>query len=384
MKIYFRYLFVRLLVPFSVTLFSCTILWIMVDLYGNIDDFLTHKINLLLIAHYYLLQIPIMLVLVLPAGLLFSSLWTLLGLNRRSELVAFQSGGMAPILLFAPFFVFAVIWVAVLGYDMSGPEAEAQVTRDRLLQQVKGTDAQRNVFKNLPYVDRLNHRVWFFQKLDINRGTAEGVEILLRDENGHDLQKYFAQSARWSDGQWKLNGVQEIIFAADETVSDQKTYEEKDMDITTPPSQLSLIVSQPEQLTVAQLSDYIRTSTSTPEHLAAYRTEWWYRVLYPVSPLVLLLFALVHGTRTTDRRSAVAGVVAAILVFFAYIISMNVCMTLGRYKGMPPFLAVATTEALFAAVGLFLLAKQNGWWWQLKQLWKKALAQAEADQPKEI
>jgi len=63
---------------------------------------------------------------------------------------------------------------------------------------------------------------------------------------------------------------------------------------------------------------------------------------------------------------------------------MNVCMTLGRYKGMPPFLAVATTEALFAAVGLFLLAKQNGWWWQLKQLWKKALAQAEADQPKEI
>ena len=40
MKIYFRYLFIRLLIPFGVTLFACTMLWIMADLYGNIDDFL--------------------------------------------------------------------------------------------------------------------------------------------------------------------------------------------------------------------------------------------------------------------------------------------------------------------------------------------------------
>src|SRR5271155_2009661 len=130
MKIFFRYLFMRLLVPFMVGLLACTVIWMMVDLYGNMDDFLEHKINLHLILYFYSLQIPKMLVQVLPAALLFSTLWTLMSLNRRCELVAFQSGGLAPIRLFTPFFVFACIWVAILAFDLNWPAAEAEGTRD--------------------------------------------------------------------------------------------------------------------------------------------------------------------------------------------------------------------------------------------------------------
>jgi lipopolysaccharide export LptBFGC system permease protein LptF len=72
MKIYFRYLFIRLFGPFAICLAACTLIWIMVDLYGNIDDFLEHRTNILLILRFYLLQIPNMLVQVLPAAILFS------------------------------------------------------------------------------------------------------------------------------------------------------------------------------------------------------------------------------------------------------------------------------------------------------------------------
>ena len=47
MRIYFRYLFLRLFVPFAVCLSACTLIWIMADLYGNIDDFLENKISAL-------------------------------------------------------------------------------------------------------------------------------------------------------------------------------------------------------------------------------------------------------------------------------------------------------------------------------------------------
>ncbi len=112
-KIYFRYLFARLFLPFSICLGGCTLIWVMADFYGNVDDFLGHHIGLGKIIYFYSLQIPNMLVQVLPASLLFSTLWTLIGLNRRCELVAFQSGGMAPIVLYSPFFIFAFFWVAL-------------------------------------------------------------------------------------------------------------------------------------------------------------------------------------------------------------------------------------------------------------------------------
>jgi len=375
MKIFFRYLFLRLLVPFVTCVCACALIWIMADLYGNIDDFLEHKINLLVILRFYSLQIPNMLVQVLPAALLFSTLWTLLNLNRRCELVAFQSGGMAPIWLFSPFLVFALIWVFILGFDLNWPAAKAEVTRERLLQQVKGQSAKNNVFVNLPYIDNVNRRIWFFQSLDTNQGSAKGVEILQRDAQGNDMVKYFAEKAVWSGEFWKLTGVLKIVFGATGGVQDQKTYEELDMpDITTPPRQLSLTISQPDQLSLAELSQYIATSTASPEHLAGYRTEWWYRVLYPLSLIVLMLFALLQGTRA-DRRNAVAGVFGVILVLLAYVMVMNLFMAAGRFNRLPPFIAVIATEVIFGAIGLHLLALSNGWWWQLLEIGKRWQAQ---------
>jgi lipopolysaccharide export system permease protein len=370
LQIFFRYLFGRLFAPFAICVCACAMIWIMADLYGNLDDFLEHKINILLILRFYSLQLPNMLVQVLPAALLFSTLWTLMTLNRRSELVAFQSGGMAPIWLYSPFFVFAVIWMIVLAIDMNFPAPEALVTRERLLQQVKGQAARYNVFTNLPYIDRANRLVWFFQVLDANQGTGKGVEILQQDGQGHDMEKYFARRAKWTGDSWQLNDVLEITYNQGGGVQAQKMYDQKNLDVATPPNQISLVISEPEQLTVSRLSQYIDSNQGTTAHLAKFRTEWWYRMLYPLSLVVLMFFGLLQGTRT-DRRTAAAGVFWIVVVLIAYVAVTNVFLTAGRFDRLPPFVAAIATEVIFGAIGLGLLVWQNGWWWQLWEIWRR-------------
>ncbi len=370
LKIFFRYLFLRICVPFLVCLVGCTIIWVMVDLYGNISDFFEHKVGIGKILYFYGLQIPSILVQVLPATMLSSTLWTLMSLNRRSELVALQAGGMAPLWIFSPFIAFAMIWVAILAFDMNWPMAKAAVTRERILQQVKGQDAHRNVFVNLPYVDRVNHRIWFFQKLDLNQGEGKGVEFRQCDDDGHDMYEYFARTARWSGGSWQLSGVQKQIYGADGNIIRNELYQDIDLDIPTSPQEISLFVSQPEDLTVSELSEYIRTVSATPDHLAKYRTEWWYRVIYPFSLIVLMLFALVHGMRT-DRRNPAGGVMLAILVLVLFIAFSQLFLAFGIHNRLPPFVAVAATEVIFGGIALYLLALNNGWWWQLIQYAKR-------------
>jgi len=371
MKIFFRYLFLRLLQVFLITLACCTLLWVMADLYGNMEEFLNHKVNFLLIFRFYAWQIPKILVQALPAAVLISALFTLLSLNRRSELVALQAGGMAPLLMFSPFFLFAVLGMIVLSVDLYGPVATAEVTRERLLKQVKGEGSGRNSFVNLAYVDRVNGRSWLFQKLDTNTGEGKGVEITIQDAQWHDVKQYFIREAKWTGEFWSLTGVKEVDYGVDNTVLSQKIYEALDLpEITTPPKQLSLIISQPEQLTVSQLSQYIATSTATPDYLAKYRTEWWYRVLYPFSLIILMLYGLLQGTRN-DRGSAVVGVVIAIIVLVIYTMAMNVFMAAGKNYRISPFLAVVATPMIFGAIGFYLMANNNGWWWQLRELWKE-------------
>lgn len=384
MKIFFRYLFLRLLVPFAICLFGCTIIWIMVNLYGNIDDFLENKGNLLLILRFYGLQIPSILVTVLPATLLFSTLWTLLSLNRRSELVALQSGGMAPLLLFSPFVCFTVIWVAVLEFDLNWPAPQAQVAGERLLKELKGSKEGRNIFTNLGYVDKVYRRIWFFQKIDTNEGKAEGMEITFRDAKGHDITKYCARQATWNGEFWKLTGVLKITYAINGGVQDQKTYEQIDLpEVTTPPQQLSLIISQPDQLTLNQLSQYIASGTGSTERVAQFRTQWWYRVLYPFTLLVLMLYALLQGVRT-DRRGVAAGIVWVIVVLLVYTIMMYVFTAAGQHNRLPPFVAVAATEVIFGTIGLYLLALNNGWGWQLLEYWNGRRGRSVADRDAEL
>jgi len=67
MKIFFRYLFLRLFQPFCVCLAACTVIWVMIDLYGTMDDLLGHNVKFGVILQFYLWQFPKMLVQVLPS-----------------------------------------------------------------------------------------------------------------------------------------------------------------------------------------------------------------------------------------------------------------------------------------------------------------------------
>lgn len=380
MKIFFRYLFLRVLQPFFICLAACAVIWIMVDLYGNMDDFLEHKVKLSLIFYFYSLQVPMMLVQVLPATILFSTLFTLFALNRRSELVALQAGGMAPLLIFSPFLLFGVICVLVLAYDMSGPAAVAEVTRERVLKQVKGQTATRESFTNLPYVDTANRRVWYFQDLDGARGHVRGIQILQCDGEFHDMEMYLANEAQWTGEFWRLSsGVTKIIFGVN-NYQTQKNYQELDLpDVTTPPKQLSLIVSQPNQLTLSQLSQYIATSGQPEQTLVKFRTEWWYRVFFPLTLIILMIYALLQGARIDRRGNVGLAVGTAIIVLMLFYAFSSVFLAAGNNNRLPPFIAAGMPQLIFGSIGLYLLAIENGWWWQLLEYWKRWQARHLAD-----
>jgi lipopolysaccharide export LptBFGC system permease protein LptF len=163
-----------------------------------------------------------------------------------------------------------------------------------------------------------------------------------------------------------------VVYNSTGGVQDQKNYEQLDTDITTPPKQISLVVSQPDELTVSQLSQYIATSTSNSENLAKYRTEWWYRMFYPLSILVLISFGLLQGGRL-DRRDAAAGVFKTIIILVFYLVVLNLVLGLGNHNKLPPFMAAISTQLVFGVIGLALLAGKYGWWWQFLEVarqWK--------------
>jgi len=128
------------------------------------------------------------------------------------------------------FFVGSLLWIAAHFYGLDSflfPPSASPLSQEK---------EPRTNFTNLPYIDKSNQRIWFFQSLDLARGKAEGVEILFRDAEGHELRKYFAHEATWNGTSWKLLGVTEVIFGANDKV---EKHDSVDLpDITTSPTEM--------------------------------------------------------------------------------------------------------------------------------------------------
>jgi len=377
MKIFFRYLLLELLKPFIFCLVACSVLWIVADLFGSLNEFFEKNASWSLVFQYYIAQVPKMLVLVLPVTMLFASLYSLLTLNRHNELTALQNGGLSPMMIFLPFIALATVVTLALFLISSGPATKSEATRTRIMRQLNNDIVDPALNRAVVYVDPTKNRIWYMGSLNYRTNEAENLELHQRDALKNDVEKYFAQRGVYADGHWRLFNVKKILFGRDGRALEQTIYAKIDLtDYTTSPADIALVQAMPEELTIWQLFRMMMNAhDQTKARMAPYATQFYNLIMYPFSVFILLGFAFSLGTGQT-RRSPAAGVFNAIFILLAYLFVSNFFLAMGRGCRIPTFVAAITAPVLFGLVALLLMAQKFGYFWQFRR-WLQA-AQPEA------
>jgi lipopolysaccharide export system permease protein len=371
MKIFFRYLFVELLKPFLFCLVATSALGIILDLSSTLADFVSAGTSVPALLAYYGAQVPKMLEFTIPISLLFASLYVILTMSRRSELLAFQAGGMGPLVMFSPFIVMAAIAMVVHFVMISWPGTQSEAIRERTLKELGTDNSQRNIRYNVIYWDSEKHRFWYVRYLNLASAVqAIDVEILQRRADGSDVEKYFARSAAFENGRWKLINVMQFIYGPNGDVVDQKRHGELPMPtMNIPPQVLAYVTAEPSQMTLTQLWNYLEEfqGKKKPERMAPYATQFWYLIAYPSMVMIMLLFAIAMGN-VHDRRVGVAGgVFASIFVLVTFYVVEALVHRLGEGNRLPPMVAGFATPVLFGAAAMLMVAWKFGWLWQVAQ-----------------
>ena len=102
-RIHDRYLlkqFARI-VFFSVLAF--TIIYVTIDIFEEIDNFIDHNASILTVGLYYVYSIPFILTYIIPVSLLLGTIFSMGILARRNELTALISSGVSLVGISAPF-----------------------------------------------------------------------------------------------------------------------------------------------------------------------------------------------------------------------------------------------------------------------------------------
>ena len=107
------YILRAFLIPFFILLFAFTLLFIIMDMYNEIGEFLENEASVSESVRFFVLKIPGNIRFILPITVLLSNMYALANLGRNRELTAIRASGISLMRTGVPIFAvgFAVMIV---------------------------------------------------------------------------------------------------------------------------------------------------------------------------------------------------------------------------------------------------------------------------------
>jgi LPS export ABC transporter permease LptG len=342
-----KYLLREFLWPLLYCFDAFALMWIVMDLFDNLPDFLKAHASVAQVFHYYLIVFPNAFVLIVPWSLLLALLFGLANLGKHNELTAMRASGVSMLRLAAPLLTVglgASLVVFVIN-ELFVPRSKERA--DAFMSSLEGRTGP-DIVENLFFTDPIDDRDWYARQFNTRTfEMTELVQIYGRNADGSEL-RIDAERARWVKDRWRfyqarVNGgplVAETNFAG----------------IVTPPKRLAVEGKKPDQMTSTELRRYIRAQRRTGQtsRLAGYAVALHYRYAFPLTCLIVVWIGIPLGTRGS-RSGALLGVGMALLLVVAFYFLTHISLALGRGDRISPVLAAWLVNLVFAVVGGALL-----------------------------
>jgi len=349
-----RYVFVEFWKIFVTTALGFPILVNIIDLTDNLDKYLGQHLSWGRIALSYLYWLPDSMFMVLPAAVLFATVFAIGALTRHSEITAAKASGISFYRFIAPIFVGAVI-ATLLGLVLG---ELAPITNKKRLDILQGN--QQNVGN-----DRYNFayaadggRVYKIGALHLLDASIDGV-VIERKGKGPEYPSYVvsANSARYNPKTgWVMRGgalhvipdtLHNVTFSFDSLV---------DKHFTEPPKQLTLAQKAPTDMGFRELGRFIESMERSGAEVNELRVERMLKIAIPITCIVILLFGAPLAT-STQRGGAAYGVGLSLATTVIFLMLIQLTKGIGGKGMIPADLAAWLPSIIFGLVGAVLFAR---------------------------
>jgi LPS export ABC transporter permease LptG len=361
MKLLDRYVLRNFLEPFLICFFGFIAIWLIFDLSGNLQDFIDARASLKQIARFYATQVPQVIVISLPVGLLLALLFSLSRMSRSNEIISMLTAGRSVPRLLLPHIIIALVATGiclVLNYEWA-PHAEA-LKKVALEQITHGKKRDVDVIEAHVFRDRQNGRTWFVRKLRPQSPTLEDVHITQQDEQGRIITKWYAKRAIYDarTRSWTLKRGQRVEFTltGDISLIDQFPSDFRTMNgWTETPWRIASSNLEAQNLSVPELRAYLKHNDDFPPvQLAPYHAYLFHRWAFPWQCFIVVLIGAPLSI-VFSRRGVIGGVAAAMCLYALLLLSTYLFLALGKGYRVNAELSGWLPNIVFVVLGLALL-----------------------------
>ena len=351
-----RYVFTEWMKIFVATAVGFPLLLVVIDLTDHLQKYLDQNLPRGNIALSYVYWMPQSLFMAMPAAVLFATVFSIVTFTRHSEITAAKASGVSFYRIIAPIILGALL-AAMLDLVVAEIVPITDARRSDLLQESKigGGGTQRY---NFAYAGDFG-RVYKATSLDVTAGTLDKLQIE-RKGNGPDYPTvlissqgatYSPKTKHWTIRQGEMHVVSDTL--GDLTVSfDSMT----DRRMTEQPADMMARQRNPQEMRFQELTRFIRALERSGGDANVLRVERALKIAIPITCLVIALFGAPLAT-STQRGGTAYGIGVSLATTIIFLLMIQLTKAIGGKAIITPDWAAWLPNALFALVGLVLLAR---------------------------
>ena len=368
MKLIDRYLLREYLGAASYCLAAFCMLYVVVDLFERLPDFLAAGISLPQIAFFYLNFLLAIngptsfFALILPITMLLGLLYALYGFSRHNELTAMRACGIGFFRLMVPFLAIGCLaaMLCLLVQETMAPSASLRV--DAMVGILRGASPDETpVLQQHPFYHRQTRQQWSIGEIDPrNPRVLRDVRIVIERDDHSRARELTAKRAEWLDGSWwffdaTLRDLAENGRPLGPPRTSLRPLEKRDY--TASPHDILLGARRWELFSAWQMWQFIRTHPDlSPEGRAQRLVDLHIRLAMPWVCLVVTMLGIPGGVHT-HRQGALAGILSAIFFLFIFYTLLQAGIYLGKRLIIPPWAGAWFPNAVFFTTGLHMIRR---------------------------
>ena len=338
---------------FLVTVAGFPVLVFVIDLVDNLRKYTEKKLTYQAVAMSYFYWIPDTLFMVLPAAVLFATVFSIGTFTRYAEITAAKASGISFYRFITPIILMATLATGIgLVFSEVAPPANAK----RLKLLAGQSEFRETARYNFAFANDAG-RVYRIYALDTEKRRIERVEIEERGSKRRAGLLIAADSGHWHDGRgWLLRKGQMHVLPNDsidlafgfDSILDRRLKES--------PDELRATEREPTEMNYAQLSRFIRALERSGAEVNLLKVERILKIAIPVTCIIIALFGAPLAT-SSQRGGAAFGVAISLATTVLFLVLIQLTKAVGGKGLMQPELAAWMPNVLVGVLALVLMAR---------------------------
>ena len=354
MLIIHKYLFWQIARYFLMVLAVCIGLYLAVDFFERIDNFVKVGLPLTRALIYFQAKIPFILSLIVPLAVLLAVLITFGLMHRSNELTALKAGGVSTYSLIKLVLLIGVGFSMLMFVLTEAVLPVAKTVENRIwLQEVKREKMLSTREQNIWI--KGNRQITHIRYYHHPQRRIFDITSNFFDDTFRVIRRVDARRGEFVDGRWVLFDVIEQKRNPQTGDFGVTFHDQQPEHLDFMPADLQRVAKRSEEMNLRQLWGYIRRIEAEGYDAGAYRVDLHAKIAYPLVCVIMAILGSGIALKGYKQEGLAVAIALGIGTAFSYWIVYSFCLSLGYGEMLPPYLAAWMANLMYMCFGCFVL-----------------------------